>query len=131
MASPYEACFDLREIAPLSRNILPTHGVAPNEFTGQRAGRLLGATENGYTSVPFKKDETSYLDLPCLRSGFRKERLGSFGKRCLRYFVESICVNVGDSQQNINESSPQRSVVRVGAVIVVGGWESQPQGEGR
>ena len=103
MASPYEACFDLREIAPLSRNNLPTHGVAPNEFTGQRAGRLLGATENGYTSVPFKKDETSYLDLPCLRSGFRKERLGSFGKRCLRYFVESICVNVGDSQQNVNE----------------------------
>jgi hypothetical protein len=57
--------------------------------------------------------------------------LGFRDNRHLNYFVESINMNVGDLQQNVNESSPQRFVVRVGAVIVVGGWESQPQGEGR
>jgi hypothetical protein len=60
-----------------------------------------------------------------------KSGLGCNFNRHLNHSIESISVNVGDSRQNGNESSPQRSVVRVGAVIVVGGWESQPQGEGR
>ena len=55
--------------------------------------------------------------------------MGFMDNRHLNYLVESITMNVGDSQQNVKESSPQRSVVRVGAVIVVGGWESQPHGE--
>jgi hypothetical protein len=131
MASPYEACFDLREIAPLSRNNLPTHGVAPNGFTGQRAGCLLRSHRDWLHLCTSPKDEASNLNLPCLRSGFRKERLGSVGKRCLRYFVESLCVNVGGFYQDVKMSSPPMTDRSVGAVIVVGGWESQPQGEGR
>ena len=101
MASPYEACVDLWEIAPLSRNNLPTHGVAPNEFTGQRAGCLQRSHRDGLHFRTSPQDEASNLNLPCLRSGFRKERLESFGKRCLRYFVESLCVNVGGFYQDV------------------------------
>jgi hypothetical protein len=129
MASPYEAGFDLREIAPLSRNNLPTPGVAPKECTGQRAGCLQGATETGYTSVPCPKDEASNLDIPCLRSGFRNERLGSFGNRCLRYFAECIGVNVGGSHMEM--SNPSMKYASVGGVIVLGRRESRLHGEGR
>jgi hypothetical protein len=37
---------------------------------------------------------------------------------------------VGGSYRNVKESSPLRSGMSVGGLIVVGGWESQPQGEG-
>ena len=50
--------------------------------------------------------------------------------RHLNYLAESIFVNVGDSSRNAKESSPLMFVVRVGATIVVRGWESQPHGEG-
>ena len=40
-------------------------------------------------------------------------------------------MNVGDSYQNVKASSQPMAGKRVGAVIVVGGWESQPHGEGR
>ena len=39
-------------------------------------------------------------------------------------------MNVGDSYQNVKTSRQSMTGKRVGAVIVVGGWESQPQGEG-
>ena len=128
MASPYEADFDLRESAPLSRNNLPTPGVAPKEYTGQRAGRLPGATETGYTPVPCPKDEASNLEIPCLRSGFRKERLGSFGNRCLRYFVECIGVNVGGLLVEVS-SPPMKPALRR-RPHSSRGRESRLQGEG-
>ena len=59
-----------------------------------------------------------------------KSGIGHADNRHLRYLVESIAVNVGDSHQNVKESSPLMSGVRVGGSIVVGGWESQPHGEG-
>ena len=60
-----------------------------------------------------------------------KSGLGFIDNRHLNYFVESINMNVGDSYQNVKASSQPMTGKRVGAVIVVGGWESQPQGEGR
>jgi len=38
--------------------------------------------------------------------------------------------NVGGSGQNANVSSPRMSDQSVGGSTIVGGWESQPQGEG-
>jgi hypothetical protein len=128
-ASPYEAGFDLREIAPLSRHNLPPPGVAPKECTGQRAGCRQGATATGDTSVPGPTDEASNLDIPGLRSGFRHERRGSLGNRCLRYFAECIGVNVGGS--HMERSSPSMKSASVGGVIVLGRRESRLHGEGR
>ncbi len=45
-------------------------------------------------------------------------------------FAESNLVNVGASPPDVKVSSPPMPVARVGAVIVVRDWESQPQGEG-
>jgi hypothetical protein len=59
-----------------------------------------------------------------------KSGLGYEANRHLYHLAESVFVNVGGLQQNAKLSSPAMSVVRVGAAIVVGGWESQPQGEG-
>ena len=60
-----------------------------------------------------------------------KSGLGYAINRHLSYFVKSVNVNAGDSYQNVKASSQPMTGKRVGAVIVVGGWESQPQGEGR
>lgn len=48
----------------------------------------------------------------------------------LNYLVKFIIVNVGGLQRDAKASSPPMSVVRVGAAIVVRGWESQLHGEG-
>ena len=58
-----------------------------------------------------------------------KSGIGCTGNRHLNYLVEFIFVNVGGSYRNVKESSPLRSGMSVGGLIVVGGWESQPQGE--
>ena len=52
------------------------------------------------------------------------------GNRHLPDLAEVIVVNVGGCQQDVKVSRPPRPVGSVGAIIVVGGWESQPQGEG-
>jgi hypothetical protein len=57
--------------------------------------------------------------------------LGFIDNRHLNYPVESINMNVGGFYQNVKVSSPPMTDRSVGAVIVVGGWESQPHGEGR
>jgi len=59
-----------------------------------------------------------------------KSGLGQIGNRHLHYLVESISMNVGGSGQNVKASSLPMSDLSVGGSIVVGGWESQPQGEG-
>jgi hypothetical protein len=48
--------------------------------------------------------------------------------RHLHDLVESIIMNVGGS--HMEGSSPPMKYASVGAIIVVRGWESQPQGEG-
>jgi hypothetical protein len=59
-----------------------------------------------------------------------KSGLGCVDNRCLNYSVEFILMNVGGSQQDAKASSLPMSAESVGGSIVVGGWESQPQGEG-
>ena len=50
--------------------------------------------------------------------------------QCLNYRSEYVHMNVRGSCQNANVSSPRKSGKSVGGSIVVGGWESRPQGEG-
>jgi NADP-dependent 3-hydroxy acid dehydrogenase YdfG len=57
--------------------------------------------------------------------------MGRIDNRHLNYFAESINMNVGGFYQDVKVSSPPMTDRSVGAVVVVGGWESQPQGEGR
>src|SRR5262245_38021750 len=72
------------------------------------------------------KVPSSSPGLPGWRSGYRGERDGLRVNRHLHSLVESIVVNVGGAQQKAKESSPPRAAERVGATIVVRGWESQP-----
>jgi hypothetical protein len=78
-----------------------------------------------------RKVEISNLNYLISIRDSAKSGLGFSDNRHLNYFVESIDMNVGDSYQNVKASSQPMTGKRVGAVIVVGGWESQPQGEGR
>ncbi len=77
------------------------------------------------------KVEISNLNYLIFIRDSAKSGLGFGDNRHLNYFVESINMNVGDSYQNVKTSRQSMTGKRVGAVIVVGGWESQPQGEGR
>jgi hypothetical protein len=52
------------------------------------------------------------------------------GNRHLNYLAESTVVNVGGLYRDGKVSSPPMTGISVGAAIVVGGRESQPQGEG-
>ena len=56
-------------------------------------------------------------------------RDGLYDNRHLNDNAESIAMNVGGSYREL--SSPAMKRMGVGGAIVVGGWESQPQGEGR
>jgi hypothetical protein len=69
--------------------------------------------------------------LPSDRSGFREERLGLDKSRHLRVSAECIIVNVGGSDMNGKVCSPPMPYQSVGGVIVLGGRESRPHGEGR
>src|SRR5215510_1680322 len=108
---------------PLFRNLHQVYGAAnePN---------LLGCRDRSSCGTG-PKDETDHLVLPCFRSGFREERLGSVGKRHLNYLAEFIFVNVGGFDQAAKVSSPPMLERRVGGVLGVGAWESHVQGEGR
>jgi hypothetical protein len=75
------------------------------------------------------KVEAGHLVLPCFRSGFRKERIGSSISPHLNGLVESIYMNVGGLLVEV--SSPPMKPVSVGGVIVLGGRESRLHGEGR
>jgi hypothetical protein len=86
-------------------------------------------TETGYVHVPAKKDDRGKPALPSVRSGFRKERLGSPISRHLNTSAEYISVNVGGSHMEM--SSPSMEYASVGAAIVLGTRESRVQGEGR
>jgi hypothetical protein len=75
--------------------------------------------------------EIGNLNYPISIRDSAKSGLGFHDNRHLNYLVESINMNVGDSYRNVKASSQPMTGKRVGAAIVVGGWESQPQGEGR
>ena len=113
---------------PLSREYLayleltiPDGARTANEPTGYRDWTLPRTSP---------KDEASHLRYLASIRDSAKSGLGCTKNRHLSYFVESIFVNVGGSQQNAKESSPLMSVVRVGGFIVVGARESRVHGEG-
>jgi hypothetical protein len=118
MASSNEADFNLRGIAPLSRNILHTLGVASKEYTGQRVNRPKGYRD-WLRPGTSPKDETEYLVYPVSTRDTVKNGIGCFDNRCLSYFVESLSVNVGGSCWNAKASSLPMSGMSVGGVIVV------------
>ena len=94
--------------------------------------RLAGmpmVTEAGYLAIPTKKGLAGYLNYPADSRDTAKSGMGRIGNRRLPYFAEFISMNVGGSYRNVKESSPLRSGMSVGGLRVVGGWESQPQGE--
>lgn len=82
----------------------------------------------GYSRLP---------NLPCGRSGFRKERYGLTGNRHLNYLAKSIFVNVGGLYRDAKVSSPPMTGIGVGGSMVLvgvtphqGARESRVQGEG-
>jgi hypothetical protein len=77
------------------------------------------------------KDVRGQPELPPDRSGFRDERLGSPKSHHLHMSVECTVVNVGGLGVNDKVSSPPMTYQGVGGVIVLGGRESRPHGEGR
>lgn len=76
------------------------------------------------------KAVVGHLKYPTTVRDTAKSGIGCERNRHLNYLAESIKVNVGDSQQNVKESRPPMSVVRVGATIVVRARESRVHGEG-
>jgi len=76
------------------------------------------------------KVSAGHLNYPAGIRDSAESGLGYIGNRHLHYLVESISMNVGGSGQNVKVSSLPMSDLSVGGSIVVGGWESQPQGEG-
>ncbi|MGH9959514.1 MAG: hypothetical protein ACREBC_20700 [Pyrinomonadaceae bacterium] len=81
-------------------------------------------------TIASPKDDAGHLVYPASGRDTAKSGIGCEGKCHLNYLAESIFVNVGDSYGDVKLSSPTRLGMRVGAAIVVRGWESQPQGEG-
>lgn len=134
MVSASKAGFDLREISPLPRNTLHTCGVKAHGSTGQRTSLRSKPEIAGYRgwsrTHTSPKDGTGDLPYPVPVRDSAASGLGHGDNRHLHYLVEFIFVDVGGLRQNAKVSSPPRSDASVGAVIVVGGWESQPQGEG-
>jgi len=129
-----EASLDLREIDPLSRNILHSCGVGDHGTTGQRTNQKLVQPTTGFRCrlhvVTGKKGSTSNLNYLVDVRDSAKSGLGYPENRHLNHLVESISVNVGGPCQDAKASSPPIPDKGVGAAIVVRGWESQPQGEG-
>ena len=76
-----------------------------------------------------QKDIRGKPEIPSDRSGYREERDWSIDSLHLNASVEYIVVNVGGPYGE--GSSPPMKRVGVGGVIVLGGRESRPQGEGR
>jgi len=132
MVSSNEAGFDLRETFPLSREYLaylelrePDGAGTANESSGchfpmDYRGWLLCFAN--------PKVEVSNLNYLTSIRDSAKSGLGYCDNRHLNYFVESIFVNVGGHYLEISSQSKKSS--GVGGFIVVGGWESQPHGEG-
>jgi hypothetical protein len=134
MVSPNEASLDLREITPLSRNNLHTAACETTD-TGQRTSQKMSSISTDYqdwsgidTSPKVLADHLNY---PANVRDTAKSGIGCSGNRHLNYLVEFIFVNVGGSDWNVKESSPLMTGRSVGGVIVVGGRESLPHGEGR
>jgi hypothetical protein len=127
MVSANEAGFYLWETGPLSHNILFTPGVVPGSDVGQRTNLNVSRLLKGYCNLQV---EAGYPIYPAFVRDSAKSGLGSAANRYLNYPRESNYVNTGGFYRDAKVSSPPMTDRSVGAAIVVGGWESQPQGEG-
>jgi hypothetical protein len=86
--------------------------------------------DRGWLAVPTSpKDGDGQPALPVIRSGFRKERLGSIISYRLHASVEYIMANVGGPCGE--GSRPPVKRMGVGGVRVLGRRESRLHGEGR
>jgi hypothetical protein len=126
--SPNEASFDLRESAPLPRNMLHSREVTALAETGQRTSlrlHLLAKGARGWFVLTTPRVSRGYLIYPLAVRDTAKSGRGRVGNRHLPYLVESLAVNVGGSRQTGKGSSLPRSAESVGGVIVLGARESR------
>jgi hypothetical protein len=129
--SANKAGFDLREMDPLSRNILHSQDLQTLVVTGRRTDQKISTGHRGWLFASTSpKDSAEYLIYPADGRDSAKSGLGHCATRHLNYLVASISVNVGGSYQNAKESSPLMSGKSVGGPIVVRGWKSPLHGEG-
>jgi hypothetical protein len=134
MVSATAAGFDLREMRPLPRNILPIGGVEDHGTTGQRTNLEVGVFLTGCrgwlvlpTSLKVSADSLTYsADV----RDTAKSGIGHIDNRHLHDLAESISVNVGGLCRNVKASSLPMIGISVGGVIVVRARESRVQGEG-
>jgi len=104
------------------------------EYLGEQAVKNIAEPVRVYRLVlevpsPPAGEGTGDLPYPVPVRDSAASGLGHGDNRHLHYLAEFIFVNVGGLRQNVKVSSPPRSGASVGAVIGVGGWESQPRGE--
>ena len=126
MVSAREAGIDLRETLPLPRNILHSREIGTLADTGQRPYPKGGPRLVRHVNQLKGRGRPS--GVPCPRSGFRKERLGSEANCHLNDLAACIFVNVGGPYAEV--SSPPKKHMGVGGPIVVRARESRVQGKG-
>jgi hypothetical protein len=132
--SATEAGSDLRESAPLLRNILHSWEFTTPTDTEQRANPIvhlfLEDCRSWFrmgTNLPVS---TGHLPYPVGAWDTAESGRGHVANRHLPSLVESIAVNVGGACQNAKASSPPMVGSCVGGFIVLGARESRAQGEG-
>jgi hypothetical protein len=134
MVSLNEAGVNLRETSPLPHNILHSREVTTLAETGQRTDLVVRMGPVGHRCWLLhdtnSKVSTGNLSYPVDVRDSAKSGLSCLGNRHLHYLAESTSVNVGGSYPDVKVSSLPMPDKSVGGSIVVGGWESQPQGEG-
>jgi hypothetical protein len=132
--SATKAGFDLRESAPLLRNILHSWEFTIPTDTEQRANPMvhlfLEDCRSWFrmrTNLPVS---TGHLPYPVGARDTAESGRGHVANRHLPPLGESIAVNVGGSCQTAKASRPPRVGTSVGGFIVLGARESRAQGEG-
>jgi hypothetical protein len=123
-----ESDFYLRETSPLPHNILSTCGVVSGGETGQRTNLDVSRRLKGYCDRRRLEQDTQCYLVPVRDSA--KSGLGSTANRYLHYSAESVCMNVGGSQQDAKASSLPMPAESVGGFRVLGARESRVRGEG-
>jgi hypothetical protein len=117
MVSSPEADCNLREMAPLPRNIL--HSLASPV-------RIPGAATERHNGLPRLVSQSYHASkarqgtcLHCRRSGYHEEWDGLSDNRHLNDLAEFIIVNVGDPVNDVKESGPPMHSWGVSVVIVL------------
>jgi len=134
MVSASEADVDLRESAPLRRNILHSWEFTAPTDTAQRANPMvhlfLKDCRSWFRLGTLLPVSTGHLSYPVDARDTAKSGMGYVANRHLPSLVESIAVNVGGSCQTAKASRPPMVSKSVGGFIVLGTRESRVQGEG-